>query len=51
MDFIHYNAVKHGYVTRPIDWPYSTFQKCVEKGLYSLDWGGVGVDVIEIDYD
>ena len=22
MDYIHYNAVKHGYVERPIDWPY-----------------------------
>lgn len=51
MDYIHYNAVKHGYVARPNDWPYSTFQRCVEKGFYSSDWGEVGVDVIEIDYD
>ncbi|MGP4714350.1 MULTISPECIES: REP-associated tyrosine transposase [unclassified Psychrobacter] len=51
MDYIHYNAVKHGYVARPSDWQYSTFQRCVEKGFCPLDWGGVGVDVIEIDYD
>ncbi|NRD68952.1 transposase [Psychrobacter okhotskensis] len=51
MDYIHYNAVKHGYVTRPIDWSYSTFQKCVEDGFYSTDWGGVGIDGIEVDYD
>ena len=51
MDYIHYNAVKHGYVMRAIDWPYSTFQKCVEKGFYSSDWGGVGIDRIEVDYD
>lgn len=50
MDYIRYNAVKHGHVARPSDCLYSTFQRCVEKGL-SLDWGGVGVDVIEIDYD
>ena len=25
MDYIHYNAVKHGYVARPVDWPYSIF--------------------------
>ena len=51
MDYIHYNAVKHGYVIRPIDWPYSTFKKCVEEGVYASDCGGVGTDVIELDYD
>ena len=49
MDYIHYNAVKHGYVNSPIDWPYSTFRKRVEEGVYSADWGGVGID--GIDYD
>ena len=51
MDYIHYNAVKHGYVMRPTNWPYSTFQKCVEEGLYSSDWGWAGIDGIEVDYD
>ncbi len=51
MDYIHYNAVKHGYVARPVDWPYSTFKKCIDEGFYSSDWGGVGVDEIEVDYD
>ncbi len=51
MDYIHYNAVKHGYVRRPMDWPYSTFQQCVEKGLYFSDWGGVGINGIGVDYD
>jgi len=51
MDCTHYNAVKHGYVARPIDWPYSTFQKCIEEVVYSSDWGGVGIDGIEVDYD
>lgn len=45
MDFIHYSAVKHGYVTRPIDWPYSTFQRCVEKGFIHLI--GVGRVLME----
>ena len=22
VDYIHYNPVKHGYVKRPVDWPY-----------------------------
>lgn len=51
MNYIHYNAVKHGYVERPVDWPYSTFQKCVEEGLYLEDWGGAGVDKVAVDYD
>ena len=51
MDYIHYNAVKHGYAERPTDWPYSTFQKCVEEGVYMRDWGGESVSGIEIEHD
>ncbi|MBI5450793.1 MAG: transposase [Gammaproteobacteria bacterium] len=40
MDYIHYNPVKHGYVTRVADWPYSSFHRWVRKGVYSLDWAG-----------
>ncbi|MGH8373282.1 MAG: REP-associated tyrosine transposase [Gammaproteobacteria bacterium] len=40
MDYLHYNPVKHGYTERVRDWPYSTFKRCVNKGLYPLDWGG-----------
>ena len=32
MDYIHYNPVKHGYVTSPKDWPYSSFHRCVQLG-------------------
>lgn len=39
MDYIHYNPVKHGYVTAPADWPHSSFQQAVLKGLYPADWG------------
>ncbi len=38
-DYIHYNPVKHGYVTRPGDWPWSTFEKFVKAGHYEPDWG------------
>jgi putative transposase len=37
-DYVHYNPVKHGHVTRAADWPYSTFHRCVREGLYPLDW-------------
>jgi putative transposase len=42
-DYLHYNPVKHGYVSRCRDWPYSTFHRCVERGVYGRDWGSGGV--------
>jgi len=44
LDYIHWNPVKHGYVKRVIDWPYSTFHQFVSKGLYPSDWGGINED-------
>jgi putative transposase len=38
IDFIHYNPVKHGYVPRVADWPYSTFHRYVNRGIYPTDW-------------
>jgi putative transposase len=40
LDYIHYNPVRHGYVTRPVDWPYSTIHRYVRDGVYPVDWGG-----------
>jgi putative transposase len=39
VEYIHYNPVKHGYVSAPADWPHSTFHQFVEDGVYPLDWG------------
>ncbi|MEX2523393.1 MAG: transposase [Gammaproteobacteria bacterium] len=38
MDYIHYNPVKHGYVNRPAEWPYSSFRQCVKRGTYDEGW-------------
>jgi putative transposase len=38
-DYIHYNPVKHGQVTRVADWPYSSFHRYVQRGIYDLEWG------------
>lgn len=38
LDYVHFNPVKHGLVTCPHRWPYSTFGKWVKRGLYSSDW-------------
>ena len=43
MDYVHFNPVKHGLVTAPGDWPYSSFRTCVARGVYAADW--VGRDV------
>ena len=39
VDYIHYNPVKHGYVSAAKDWPYSSFHRYVRLGLCPLDWG------------
>jgi putative transposase len=39
LDYIHYNPVKHGYVTCPHLWPYSSFSRWVERGVYEATWG------------
>jgi putative transposase len=38
MDYVHINPVKHGYVKNVVDWPYSTFHRYVELGVYSKGW-------------
>ncbi len=40
VDYIHYNPVKHGWVTRPVDWPHSTLHSYIERGILTADWGG-----------
>jgi putative transposase len=50
MDYIHYNPVKHGYVERATDWPFSSLQRLVRAGVYPTDWCA-GPEVIEADYE
>jgi putative transposase len=40
VDYIHFNPVKHGYVSRVVDWPHSSFHRYVERGILPADWGG-----------
>jgi len=39
VDYVHWNPVKHGLVSRVRDWPWSTFHRFVELGYYEPDWG------------
>jgi putative transposase len=40
VDYIHFNPVKHGLVTRVRDWPYSSFHRYVRIGILPEDWAG-----------
>jgi len=37
MDYLHYNPVKHGLVKQVKDWPYSSFHRYLEAGVYAQD--------------
>jgi putative transposase len=39
MEYIHYNPVKHGLVSAPRDWPYSSFHRYVRAGVCDPNWG------------
>jgi len=45
VDYIHFNPVKHGLVTRVADWPHSSFHRFVERQLLAADWGGDMKDI------
>jgi putative transposase len=40
VEYCYYNPVKHGLVASVRDWPYSSFHRDVEQGIFPLDWGG-----------
>jgi putative transposase len=40
IDYIYYNPVKHGLVSKVSDWRYSSFHRDVVSGLLPRDWGG-----------
>jgi putative transposase len=40
VDYIHFNPVKHGLVTRVRDWSFSSFHRYVDQGTLPVDWGG-----------
>jgi putative transposase len=39
VDYVHINPLKHGLVTRVVDWPWSSFHRYVTLGEYTPDWG------------
>jgi putative transposase len=41
LDYNHWNPIKHGYVNKPGDWPYSSHKDWVNEGVYEQGWGWV----------
>jgi len=39
VDYIHFNPVKHGWVLRARDWPYSSLHRFIRSGALPADWG------------
>jgi putative transposase len=50
IDYIHFNPVKHGLADQVGDWPFSTFHRYVQSGIYPEDWGGKVEGAIEGNY-
>ncbi len=40
-DYIHFNAVRHGYASHPSEYPWSTFDRHVRLGSYPPEWGTI----------
>lgn len=38
VDYVHVNPVKHGYVERASDWPYSSIHRYIRQGMLTPDW-------------
>ena len=47
VDYVHWNPVKHGYVTRVADWPYSSVHRYLREGWLPANWAGVGIEQLE----
>ena len=44
VDYCHINPFKHGLVASVRDWPFSTFHRYVQAGIYPPDWAGAAPD-------
>jgi putative transposase len=51
VDYIHYNPVKHGLAKSPMDWPYSSFCRYVEAGVYPANWDQSVMALKEIGHE
>src|SRR5690606_25578166 len=38
LDYLHANPLRHGLVERVSDWPWSSFHRWAQRGVYPIDW-------------
>uniref|UniRef100_UPI00405617D1 REP-associated tyrosine transposase n=1 Tax=Candidatus Electronema sp. TaxID=2698783 RepID=UPI00405617D1 len=50
VDYIHYNPVKHGWAQAVAEWPWSTFHRYVQQGVYEKGWAGTSNSEAEEDF-
>jgi putative transposase len=51
MDYLHFNPVKHGLVKTANEWPWSSFHRLVNEGVYLSNWSGEGAEAIDLKHD
>jgi putative transposase len=49
VNYLHWNPVKHGLVTRVADDPWSSFHRFVRGGTYDPNWGSDGDPCPDLD--
>jgi putative transposase len=47
LDYIHFNPVKHGHVSRPSDWQWSSIHRYVQMGWYDTERGVQEPDTVK----
>jgi hypothetical protein len=40
VEYIHHNPVKHGFVTNPFDWRWSSIHSFARRGIIVAEWNG-----------
>ena len=45
IDYVHFNPVKHGYVTCASDWPHSSIHRYIRSDDLPLDWATSPADL------
>jgi REP-associated tyrosine transposase len=40
VEYIHHNPVKHGFVTNPFDWRWSSIHSYARRGIIVAEWNG-----------
>jgi len=38
VDYIHYNPIKHGYVSKVVEWPFSSIHRYIRSGNLLENW-------------